>query len=238
MFAEGQIERFPLLPAPSCSISLLHLLRTGYINNLIVCERNHDTFTVPCLMFSISAILSCMLLMSKCIAQENPLFSTTDSYDPFVFSDFSPFTDPENPGETLQTDLLDPTDPTLAFLNDDQKDSLSIFADSNDSCDFETSQLADTLSRRGARSECQNPDTGNSGLNVPTINPKVAPFVDIQTMELKTTCPSQDKTPYSVAVCSSGITGDIVAYPPNLSDFDLFWAQKGKYCLRSHVRSL
>lgn len=179
-----------------------------------------------------------MLLISKSIAEENPLFSTTNSYDPSIFSDFSSFIDPENLEETLQTDLFDSTDPTLAFLSDDQNGSLSIFADTNDSCHFETSQLADTLSRRGAPSQCQDPDTGNSGLNVPTIDPKVAPFADIQTMELKTICPSRYKNPYIVAVCSSGLSGDIVAYPSNLLDFDLFWAQKSKYCLRSRVQIL
>lgn len=180
-------------------------------------------------MFSNRAILLCMLLISKCIAEETPLFSTTDSYDPSVLSDFSAFTDLEDPEGALQTDLIAPIDPSLAFMNDDPNDSLSIFADSNDSCHVETSRLTHILSRRGAPSECQDPDTGNSGLNAPTIDPKVAPFVDIQTMELKTICPSRYKNPYSIAVCSSGNRGDILVYPPDLLDFDLFWAQKSKY---------
>ena len=170
-----------------------------------------------------------ILTIRKCLAEEeNPLFSSTDLYDLSVFSDFSSLTDPEDLEGSLQTD---PTDlifpPTLAFLDsDDETNAFSNFADSNEVCPFETSQLTSIISRRGGVDACDNSE-GSSSLNAPTIDPKVAPFVDIGTMELKTICPRQDKSPYSIAVCSSGIKWDIIIYPPDV-DFDLLWAQKSK----------
>lgn len=111
------------------------------------------------------------------------------------------FTNPEDLEGTLQTDL---TDPTVAFLDDHENNAFSMLAEPNERCSFETSQLTSTWSRRGGvLSQCDNPK-GDSGVNVPTIRPKIAPFIDIQTMEPKTICPSQHKTPYSIAVCSSG----------------------------------
>lgn len=177
-------------------------------------------------MFSRWILLGTLAISKYTAQEETPLFSNTDVYDSSIFSDVSSFADPTDFDGILPTDLSDPTDPTLLFLNDDPNDIFPMVADSNESCHLETSQLADTLSRRGAPIQCINPDSGNSGLNAPTIDPKVAPFVDIQTMELKTICPSGYKRPYSIAVCSSGKNGDIVLYPPNVKDFDLFWAQK------------
>ena len=180
-----------------------------------------------CVMFSISSILLCTLTISKCIAQaETPLFSNTDIYDPSVFLDSSSsVTNPENLEGTLQTGS---TDSTMAFLDDDENDASSLFAGSNERCSLETSQLSSTLRRRGAvPSQCDVPK-GESDLNAPTINSKIAPFIDIQTMELKAICPSQYKTPYSIAVCSSGDIGDIVAYPPDIINFGLFWAQQSE----------
>lgn len=181
-------------------------------------------------MFSIISILL-HIVISNCVAQaETPLFSSPDAYDSYIFSDFSPSTNPEDLQATLQqTDLTNPT--TLAFLdeNDDQNDDFSLFADSHESCSLETSQLTSTLSRRGGGArQCDTPQR-NSGLNAPTIDPKVAPFIDLQTMELRAICPSQYKSPYSIAVCSSGVIGDIVAYPPDAINFDLYWAQISEY---------
>lgn len=159
------------------------------------------------------------------MAEETPLFSTIDLYDPSIFSDFPPFTDPEDLDGTLQTDLT--TDPSFLFPNDNENGPLSIFANSNGGCPSETSQLTSPLSRRGgAVDACENPG-GNSGLNAPSINPKVAPFIDIETMEVKSICPSRNKSPYSVPVCSSGIKGDIVTDPPD-ANFYLFRAQRSK----------
>lgn len=122
----------------------------------------------------------------------------------------------------------DQTDQALGFLDGDENEAFPVFVDSAESCSFDTSQLTSTLSRRGGTSDqCQNPN--DSGfLNVPIINSTVAPFIDIETMELKSICPSRYKTPCSIAVCSSGRTGDILVYPPDLLDFDLIWAQKSK----------
>lgn len=183
---------------------------------------------------------------------EIPLFSTsTDLYDPSVFSsDFSPFIDPEAlDGTTLQTDqyLAEQTS-IFGFLNDDTNvengdAALSIFANSNENeagCSFGSIQLTDSiaLSRRGAvNAGCVNPDAGSggsssssssTGLITPTsIDPKVAPFLDVGTMELKRICPRTDLIPFSLAVCSSGVQGDIVIRPPKLS-YELNWAQKSK----------
>ena len=206
-------------------------------------------------MVSVGLILLCILAINnKCIAsgeeegEETPLFSTnTDLHDPSVFlSNLSPFIDPEAlEGTALQTDqYLTEQTSTFGFLNDDNIENgdaaLSIFANSNENeagCAFGTGQLTDsnTLSRRGAvNAACGNPDAGSGGgssssssiLNTPaSIDPKVAPFIDLGTMELKRICPRTDQIPYSLPVCSSGVQGDIVMHPPKTS-FELNWAQK------------
>ena len=186
-------------------------------------------------MFFLRWIFLYILAIGKYTVQEEaPFFSTNDVYDPSIFSDASSFIDPEDLQGTSSTDLVNPTDSTLAFLNVDQNESSSIFADSNDSCPFETTWLTGTFSRRAGPNECTDPDSGDSGLTLPSINPKIAPFIDIQTMELKTICPGESKSLYDIAVCSSGRKGDVVLYPPNISDFDLFWAQKSE-CLKCYV---
>lgn len=186
-------------------------------------------------MFFIRSILLCILAIGKYTVQEEaPFFANNDVYDLSTFSDVSSFTGSEDFQGTSSMDLVNPTDSTLAFLNDDQDESSLIFADSNESCPFETSHLTGTISRRAGPNECTNPDSDDSGLNAPNINPKIAPFIDIQTMELKTICPGESKNLYAIAVCSSGRTGDVVLYPPNISDFDLFWAQKSE-CLKCYV---
>lgn len=97
----------------------------------------------------------------------------------------------------------------MAFLDDDENDASSMFADSSKSCSVENNQLTSTLSRRGGvRNQCDTPKE-TSDVSAPTINSKIAPYIDIQTMELNAICPSQYKTPYSIAVCSSGRLGTL-----------------------------
>lgn len=177
--------------------------------------------------------------------EENSLFSTNiDDLSDTPFTDFSDdfslFGDlEENLDGSPQADLIESSSSSssssmIAWDNDEDNGTPSIFADSNQGCSsMTTSQLLfRRLSARGAGADagaaaCDNPE-GNresSGLFAPTINPKVAPWVDIETMELKQICPSQLPGIYSVAVCSSGVHGDVMLWKDD-ANFDLFWALK------------
>lgn len=192
-------------------------------------------------MFSISLIFLCILTINnQCRAEEeeNLLFSTTNELnDPSIFSpDSSWLLDPGDfeKGITSQTDH-DLTDLTsnLSFLNDDANNdeiaggTLPVFADgAGASC-------SNGLSRRGAgNNACDNLDqddsrSSSSGLNPASIDPKVAPYIDLQTMQLKRICARTPEIPYSIPVCSSGTTGEIVMHPPKIT-FELLWAEKSK----------
>lgn len=186
-------------------------------------------------MFFISLGFFCILVISKCIIaeeEETSLFPTTEFGDdaPF-FSDYSSFTDPGDLEGSLGSDLIDPT---FGTLNDEDDGApVPIFADSNEICSFDTSQLIGSLSRRGVANNCDNSE-GSNVLKAPTISPKVAPFIDLKTMELKKICPGRLRWPYTVAVCSSGSRGDIIMYPQDAT-FDLFWAQQSKWCYAFEV---
>ena len=199
-------------------------------------------------MFSIGLILLCMLTIhNKCNAEEDEdlLFSANhDLLDPSLFSSDSPWLlDPgvleKDTGLQAEYSSTDQTS-TFALLNDGARDdelaggTLPMFAEGTEAgCSSETGQLTSTnaLGRRGA--VCGNPNqdgasSSSSGLNAPSsIDPKVAPFIDVGTMQLKQICPRTDAIPYSLAVCSSGIKGDIILRPPKTS-YELHWAQKSK----------
>lgn len=209
-----------------------------------------QSHNVLCSMFSIGLILLCIFTIHKCNAEEDkdPLFSANnDLLDPSIFSPDTPWL--LDPGVlekdiTLQTGYSSTDLPsTFALLNDDASDdelaggSLPMFADGTEAgCSSETGQLTNTnaLSRRGAvNNVCDNPNqdgssssSGSSALNAPSsINPKVLPYIDVGTMELKMICPRTDAIPFSLAVCSSGVRGDIIMRPPKTS-YELNWAQK------------
>lgn len=203
-------------------------------------------------MFSIGLILFCMLTIhNKCNAEEedgDPLFpANNDFLDPSIFSSDSPWS--LDPGNLEKQTALQPEyssndlTSTFGLLNDDTNDdeiaggNLPMFADGLEAgCSSGTSQLTsrNTLSRRGTvNNVCDNPNQGGSsstsGLSTPTaIDPKVAPYIDIGTMELKMICPRGVGVPYSLPVCSSGIRGDIIMRPPKTT-YELHWAQKSKF---------
>lgn len=135
------------------------------------------------------------------------------------------------PIEFIMNPDLDP-DPLFTAEIDNDGTS-SIFADpSQGDCSFGISLLPDGLkkSRRGTTPSCPNPgssngnsDTvpGNSGVGVGgtgmNVDPKVAPYLNIETMELNEICPPQSLiNQYHIPVCSSSVKGYTKKYPPVL----------------------
>lgn len=179
-------------------------------------------------MYFFNFIVFCVLAIINCVAEEDPLFSNTDLYDPSVFSDFSLLTDSASTTDSGDPDGTPPADlfaPSSDTWNNDNNDSPSIFADSTGGCSQETSQLTNKLRSRGAVNACEDPQ--GSGLYGPSINPKVAPFINIETMEMQKICPGQLTSLYDIAVCSSGVNGDILLWHGD-SSFDLLWAERSK----------
>lgn len=174
--------------------------------------------------------LGVLFAITCCVAEETPLFPTTDLHDTSLFSDGSLFRDGENLDGSLQAD---PFESSMIALDNADNGIPSIYADSDQGCSTTTGQLSRRLrARGGAAGACDVPEGSrdnidpSSGLLAPSISPKVAPFIDIETMELQQIC-RQYTTVYTVAVCSSGLNGDVVLYQSD-DNFDLYWAQKSK----------
>lgn len=171
----------------------------------------------------------------------SPIGGNTDE-DYSEFEKYLPLVDATEPPTLFTMDPDFNTDPL--FTTEIGTDGTSsIFADaSQGDCSFGISLLPDRLKkqRRGVTS-CHSPysssrdsDTvpgdsvGGAALNV---DPKVAPYLNIETMELNEICPAQSLiNQYYIPVCSSSVKGYTKRYPPVLPTYwQLMDAQLSKY---------
>lgn len=142
------------------------------------------------------------------------------------YSEFWKNLPPIDPSEQQPLFIMNPDlNPDPFSTTEIENDGTSLlFADaSQGDCSFGINLLPDGLkkSRRGTNA-CHDPGSrnGDSG-TVLNVDPKVAPYLDIETMELNEICPPQSLiNQYYIPVCSSSVKGFTKKYPPVLP---MYW---------------